>query len=180
LKTERAVTTRAWSSILQLSSNKYGMRLFEVTSSGVLYHATTAVPALHILEDGGFFSSYDEVEEDKNGNYFVSTTTDPNLWWAAGFRDTANVTFVLNKPTDHELEPVNRWDEIRIMLGARPEDPYGFGNPDSPRYPVNRHTVREIWIRDQDAENGDQKYLQRVRDAATKRGITVVEKPASY
>ena len=153
------------------------MRLFELTGGSVLYHGTTAKYALMILQDKGMNSSNDDIDADKNNQYFISTTTDPNLWWSAGFRDTANVTFVLNKPTGYELELVDRWDEVRIMLGQVPEDPYGWGNPDAPNFPVNRKTVREIWVRDQEAENGDYKYLQQVRDQAAKLGIPVVEKP---
>ncbi len=139
----------------------------------MLYHATCAGPAVEILHDG-LQMSWDDVDHDRNTHWFISTTTDPNLWWAGGSRDTANVTLVLYKPKDLELEAVDRWDEVRIIMAVREDDPTGMAR--GPVYPINRNTVKEIWIKRKNAANGDMKHLPEVEKLSRQLGIPVVDK----
>jgi hypothetical protein len=150
------------------------MRLWEFTSHGVLYHSTTADCASGILEEG-FRSSNDGVDDDKNGHYFISCSTDPDLWFAGGYKHSGNVTFVLNKPHGYELEAVDRWDEVRIMLGPRDEMADILALDTSPKYPANKHTIREIWIkRTNPVDSG--RYIKHVIAQAEKLNIPVVDK----
>lgn len=134
------------------------MRLWEVLSGGVLYHSTDADLAVNILHEG-LSSSWDDVDHDRNTHWFISTTTDPNLWWSGGARDSGNVTLVLYKPKDLELEAVDSWDEVRIIMDVREDDPTGMTR--GPIYPINHSTVKEIWIR-HDEYSRREKYLSQV------------------
>jgi hypothetical protein len=150
------------------------MRLYEVLTGGVLYHATDMRPALSILRDGGIHTSYDDIDHDRNVEYFVSTTTDPNLWFSGGVKNSANVTFVLKAPKGFETQVVDRWDEVRIILGTRPEDETVI--EPSPLYPINSSTVKEIWIRDEGGQDDDEYFRDQVEDLAKKMNIPVILK----
>lgn len=156
------------------------MKIFEITQPQVLYHATDMAPAYNILKTGKFLSSWDDIDHDNNIEAFLSTTTNPDLWFSGGVKNSANVTFVLQNFQDYKLQSVNRWDEIRIVLGERPDDSIIPQEGSELHFPANKNTIKEIWVRNEGGLDGDDQYLDRFLQAAKSANIKVIEKESNF
>ena len=119
------------------------MKLFEVTTNPHLYHSTSDRDAILALRDGHLNPSSDDIDDEQNNSSFVSTSTNPSLLFHAGFPDSGNIQFVFDlnnlKRLGYTTEPVDRWDEIRIVF------PDGQST-----FPINNQTVQAITIEDTD------------------------------